>query len=88
MRTVHKFTLEISAITVLHMPANAKVVHVAVQNEHVCLWAYVDLNLSAETRCFKVYGTGHSIDGDIKGHIGTCLTSDGRFVWHVFEITK
>jgi hypothetical protein len=39
---------------------------------------------SGPTREVQVFGTGHQIPDDMQP-IGSCLSADGWYVWHVFE---
>ena len=86
MRTIHKFVLHNlkggDPACYVDMPKGAKVVHVGLQMQRVCVWADVDPKAGILTRCFYLYGTGHAIDPAHR-YLGT--TQDGPFVWHVFE---
>ena len=85
MSAVWKFTLA-TALTdnALEMPKDAKVVHVGIQGEHICLWAIVDTQASVETRVFQIVGTGHEEVFEGMAHVGT--VQQGPWVWHVFEV--
>ena len=92
MRVVHKFHLEIGE-TILSIPANAEIVHVAEQIGELQMW--VELNPSAPkiNRFFRVFCTGHPID-DIQDqlgftlrpkYVGTALMAGSAFVAHIYE---
>ncbi|MDP9224130.1 MAG: hypothetical protein M3P18_09795 [Actinomycetota bacterium] len=36
------------------------------------------------TRYVQVFGTGHTVPDDWEP-VGSCVSVDGQFVWHVFE---
>lgn len=42
-----------------------------------------------ETRRFRLAGTGHEIDVDVRQrHVATVLLYDGALVFHLFELTR
>lgn len=43
-----------------------------------------DTNVETKTREVRVYGTGQEIEHD-STFIGSTLSHDGNFVWHLFE---
>lgn len=85
MSAVWKFPLA-TALTdnALEMPKGAKVVHVGIQGERICLWAIVDMQAPVETRVFQIVGTGHEEVKEGMAHVGT--VQQGPWVWHVFEV--
>ena len=44
-------------------------------------WPTVDL---LRHRKVKVFGTGHLLDPEAQEHLGSTMSHDGHFVWHVF----
>lgn len=87
MKTIWKFEFDIKDDVQLQMPIGAKILSVQSQGSKSCLWALVDPDESTERRWFRIFGTGHDIDLDDYNHVGTFLTSEGLFVWHMFEVT-
>lgn len=67
------------------MPTGAEILHVGVQGHIAYIWALVDPDERIEARSFRVYETGHPIDGDLGRHIGSFTMLGGALVWHVFE---
>ena len=66
------------------MHAGAQVLCVQSQHQIITLWAATNTTRPAVSRHFVVIGTGQTITpGDL--YIGTCQTSGGDLVWHVFE---
>lgn len=60
------------------------ILHVGCRNMHVVeLWA-LHTDKRAETRSFRVYGTGHQLPPDLQ-YIGTAIAPGGQLVWHLFE---
>ena len=70
------------------MPRGAELLHVAEQHGTPCIWALVRTGTSdAQTRRFRIAGTGHPIPDDrIHRHVGSFLMEGGALVFHVFEI--
>lgn len=73
----------------LTIPSGAKLVYVGPQGKRIGLWFEVNTNETRrEPRIFRVFGTGHPINGGdhtVSSHIGTVIMVP--FVWHVYEIT-
>jgi hypothetical protein len=85
MRVVWKFPLNLTNnLQVMHMPTDAKIVHVAAQNDRPTMWAECRPEGPVVTRVFKVYPTGLSIDEG--SYVGTVHI--GWTVWHVYEVTN
>lgn len=90
MRTIWKFkVVPTPYLRILELPVGAKLLHVGTQENTGCLWFEVDTEASKEERFFAVHGTGHEISDDPssrKEYVGTYLTYNGAFVWHVYEV--
>jgi hypothetical protein len=75
--------------TTFNLPRFSKVVYFGEDATGALnFWAEVPLNQLEESRRFRVFGTGHVIDGErwIPDHVATCVT--GPFVWHLYEERK
>jgi hypothetical protein len=72
------------------MPRGALLLHTAIQDNSLCLWALVDPAQETEAREFVLAGTGHAIDcpAEQLAHVGTYLMHDGALVLHLLEIVK
>jgi hypothetical protein len=86
-RKIYKFPLNFGK-TKVSMPETAKIRHVEIQHEKVCIWVEVEPNQPTVEWAFSVYGTGWSIEHDEEQWCGTVMTADGAFVWHVFTRLK
>lgn len=82
---VYKYLLLISDNRTIHMPVDAKILCVQVQQGIPCIWALV--NPEQDTRPFEFIsvGTGNptTLNGNEK-HIGTYQLEEGSLVFHVF----
>jgi hypothetical protein len=86
MKTIWKYPISLYGPTELTMPANSHVVHFAVQNDELVIWAEVALGvLPQETRTFRVVGTGHVAPLPYAEYVGTVQV--GPMVWHLYETT-
>lgn len=85
LRQIWKFPLEVTDVQTISMPMGAKIMHVDVQHDQVCLWAGVYPDNSKMDRTFHLYGTGHAIPDDVQDYLGSVVI--GPFVWHLFEVT-
>jgi hypothetical protein len=87
MRVVHKFPLLMERATELEIPLGAQLLHAAWQQGAPTLWFLVDPTQGKERRLFVIVATGETLhyrEGSL-AFVGTVLTPDGRFVWHIFE---
>ena len=88
MRTIHKFKLDPKDLNVF-MPVDAKILSVAGQHGHICLWAEVDDTDVTQQVGFEVFGTGHEIDEMVsheREFLGTAILHDGDLVFHVYRM--
>jgi hypothetical protein len=83
MKTAWKFILQPK--TTVEIPDGAKILHVAQQGDHLCMWALVDPEQPKVKRYFSVYGTGFDMPDDPGEFIGTALMNGGSLVFHIFE---
>lgn len=86
MVTIYKYVLE-PGTTEIKLPKGAEILSVSFQ-EDFCMWAAVDPSAEKETRCFKVFRTGHIIPQEIGvtyTFLGTGHMAIG-LVFHAFEV--
>lgn len=83
-RRVFKYRLAGEGISFIPMLAGARPLSVGVQNGALCLWAECDPAAPLVEWYVCVAGTGWPLPPNRGEFIGTCLTEDGRFVWHVY----
>jgi hypothetical protein len=88
-RVIFKYVLAHHGNLATQMPKGAKVLHVGVQYQNLCLWALVDIEQPVERRWFSVYGTGEALgkQSNSQNYIGTAEMMVGMTstIWHVFE---
>ena len=88
MKTVYKYQLRFDKTLSLSLPKDAKVVYFSCPYDgDPKMWIELDPEFNADnyvTRYFQIFGTGHTIP-DTFEHWGTCLMTDGAFVWHLYE---
>lgn len=83
-RMIWKYPLEVGANRIA-MLAGAEILHVAMQQNKITLWAKCSPPSASDIREFLVTGTGWQFDDDGLKFVGTAITDGGSFVWHVFE---
>lgn len=86
MKAVWKYEIPIDDSFIIAMPREAKLLCIMVQHGQPQLWALVDPTLAVSERRFRLAGTGHEIDEDIRSHVGSFQMIGGDLVFHVFEI--
>lgn len=88
MKTVYKYRLQPEDEQLLHLPADARFLHVAQQGEYnsdIFAWVLLDPTAPTVERRIRIYGTGHEIPDSIYlAFLGTLQMNSG-LVWHVFE---
>lgn len=84
MKTVWKFPLQVTKLTVVEAPADAPVRLAALDpaSGAPAVWLEVDTEAPRVERRFRIHGTGHEVDED-EQHVGSM--ADRSFVWHVYE---
>jgi len=86
MKTIWKFTLEVTDYQEIDLPEGARVLCVQTQHDRPCLWAVVDPDAELIPRGIHIFGTGQpNIDTSALGFVGTFIIHDGKFVGHVFQ---
>ena len=83
MRTIYKYPLELDVEQTITGPI-MEFLHLDWQNGQLCVWAEVDTDEAEETHHFYIVGTGHQVPSAAVDHVGTVLSEDGMFVWHVY----
>lgn len=53
-------------------------------SEEFCIWCEVDTEQPLIDVEFKIYPTGYEVDKGFN-FVGTCLTYDTKFVWHLYN---
>ena len=87
MRKVFRYEFKVQDNFSIQMPVGAEILHVNTQKNQPCLWALVDPKARAETRWFRVLGTGHAISEEyvsLGDYVGTFFLYDKSFVGHLF----
>ena len=85
MYRIFKYQLDIVDKQILNLPHTAKILSVVEQHNKVVLYAAVDDEHEPNQRSIRIVGTRHPFP-DIEQcvYLGTVLTHDGHFAWHVF----
>ena len=89
MKAIWRFELPIVDCPVVDMPRGARVLNGPPSGrgdpDRIEIWAEVDVQEEAAPRAFRVVGTGGPMPGDCGRFVGTVLTHDGVYVWHLYE---
>lgn len=82
MKTIWKYTLQLTDTQVLKIPLPATPIAAQLQGGALCLWAEVDPESAKANITIAVVGTGHPLpDGR---YISTVQA--GPLVWHIYEV--
>ncbi len=84
MKTVWKFPLELKGLQNILIPEGSEILHCAIHNRAVYLWALVDPSLPLQRREIEMIGTGNEAPHEERKYISTII--DGAIVWHIFEV--
>jgi hypothetical protein len=84
MLTIWKYKLTLQKeVQRIKMPVGARILHVGVQADFICLWALVNSESDQDNRRdFYIRSTGRYIESYLT-YVGTVQMLP--FVWHVFE---
>lgn len=87
MKTIYKYEIPVTDVFELTLPLWSEILSVQVQGGTPYVWVKLDTEKDNETRVFRIFGTGQSIDDprDMK-FIGTFQLYNGDLVFHLFEI--
>ena len=99
MKSIWKYTFEITDDFTIEIPSGAKFLHVDIQQlpyplgsdskirEAPCIWVLVDPEAQPMKYSFKLFGTGHPFpDDDSKlYYIGTFKMAGDLLVFHLFH---
>lgn len=79
---IYKYELEVGCDNVFWTP-QGRALHFGEQAGQLCVWVGSDPNGKRGLRRFMIVGSGmETPDGR---YVGTVVTKDGRFVWHLFD---
>jgi hypothetical protein len=85
MLTIWKFPFQVGDEFSILMPRGAHLLSVAMQGDQPCVWALVNSEAPKVPVRFRLYGTGHPVDGrDISRFVGTFQMHGGGLVFHLF----
>jgi hypothetical protein len=88
---IWKWSLEVTDLQMVMIPAGAKLLDVQVQagpmqSRFAQLWALCDENAPKEPRYIAIYGTGNPMPGEPGDYIATFQMRGGALVFHAFEV--
>lgn len=70
----------------LKLHKNSKILSLQIQKEQIVLWVLSNEEEELKSRKFRIAGTGHYINENIKEFIGTIQLFNGSLVFHLFEV--
>lgn len=86
MKTIYRYTLELTDKQEVQMPALSNILCVQMQGGKAHIWAQVDSNATKESRLIGIFGTGNPIPSNPMRYIGTIQIELHGLVFHVYEI--
>lgn len=84
MKTIWKYTLEITAQQTIRIPEGAKILCVQTQFNKPFIWADVDPDFTKAERIFLITPTGGPVPSHSE-YIGTFQIDGGQLVFHLYE---
>lgn len=97
MKTIHKYSLDVTDKQTIEIPSGSQILTVQIQSiyshnhqrpmEQPCIWVLVTTENKPIKRKFRVFGTGQPIaDFGVRlVYIGTFQMQGGNLVFHLFE---
>ena len=86
-KSIWKFEIPLEEKIALAMPKGTQIIAFQMQGDKACIWGIVEPSRCIETRKFVIRGTGHEFEDDPGTYVGTVQEFEGRFVWHLFEVS-
>ena len=89
MKRIYKYSLNMGHPTTIELPTSEyTILHTSFQKDIPYVWILFD---DTNTNCFSeikldIVGTGWGIKYDDFKHIGTIMTSDELYIWHILQI--
>ena len=86
MKSIFKYTLEVTDFQKLSLPVDSKILSVAEQNMQIVLYALVDTDSDVlDDYLIIIHGTGHPANYvDNQVFLGTVKMANGSLMFHVF----
>lgn len=85
MKRIFKYPLEITDEQHVEMPFGASLLTAQFQGDDLVVWALVDAEeQETKKKRFRIYGTGHPIEGLPGSYLATAQEPMRGLVWHVF----
>ena len=85
MKTIWKFTLEVTNSQVISLPIGSPILTVQTQRNEPCLWVHVESDAPRKEVTILTFGTGKPLPDNMNGkYVGTYQLDNG-LVFHVFE---
>lgn len=83
---IWKWTLNMTDVQTVEMPAAAKLLTVQLQGGMPQVWALCDERAPKEPRHIAIYGTGNPMPDEPGDYIATFQMHGGALVFHAFEV--
>lgn len=86
MRTIHKYSLELTDFQYVQIPEGYAILSVEMQRDKPILYAIVESTAKLTTVGVVIKGTGHLFEEDVGvvDFINTINVHEGRLMFHVF----
>ena len=87
MKTIHKFSLEVTDTQQINIPKDAEILSAQLQIGDLCVWVKLDSSAPTRPCTIKIHGTGHQVDPDLDLRFIDTVQLAGRvLVFHVFYV--
>lgn len=87
-KTIWKFSTPITRNFMLDMPVGSKPLHVGMPDPQlydIYMWATCNPSAKKSLVRFSWYGTGQPMPENPGDYVGTVLTHQGAYVWHLYK---
>jgi hypothetical protein len=86
VKFIFKYPIEEKGLQRISIPKDHKILSVANQNGQICIWILVDPSNEKKEFGFRVYETGHAVEGESNlEFLGTVPSKAGFLIFHVFK---
>jgi len=88
MKRVYKYEIKFGDYITVDLPEDCEILTFDNQNEQGYIWALCDPDAPLKPRHFRMAGTGHIIDDNYLGYVGTAFFRGGDLIFHLFEVNE
>lgn len=85
MKTIYKYQLNLVESQEIMISSVHEILHVAIRDQRIIVWAYVEDDVPMISVEFRIVGTGQEVKFNREEYLYCGTIIDEVFVWHIFK---